>query len=74
MTRVTVAIDGQEFEGYFAFAGAALLRIISRFEGRPVPIDELHLPVQIQAEMVMAEIATAYSQAAVEPQLATGAI
>jgi hypothetical protein len=68
MTRVTIEIGGEVFEGHCADTGNGLLRVISRYGSRSVPLGELALPPDLQAEMALAEIVLAFKDAAAAPR------
>ena len=62
---VKLEIDHEVYEGHCCVAGDGVLRVISRYGSRSVHIGELQLPLEMQAEMVMAEIVAAYCSTAV---------
>ena len=59
MTPVEVVVDGEVFTGFAASPRDGLLRVISRYGSKTIRV-ELPLPLDIQAEMALTEIVTAF--------------
>ena len=62
MRLLRIELGGRIFEGHCAVTGDGTLRVISQYGSRSVQAGGLPLPLEIQAEMAMAEIAAEFQR------------